>query len=65
MLAQVIRRMIYQLDSTFDADPNEMYTRIAVRLSTHGAGVPEAHHGAVPVHAGRGRAGGQAGAGVR
>ena len=38
---------------------------IAVCVSAHGVGVPEAHHGAVPVHAGRGRVGGQAGAGVR
>ena len=42
-----------------------MVSLMAVRLSAHGAGVPEARDGAVPVHAGRGRAGGQEGAGVR
>ena len=38
---------------------------LTVRLSAHGAGVPEARDGALPVHAGRGRAGDPKGAGVR
>ena len=36
-----------------------------VRLAAHWPRVPEAHHRALPVHAGRGRARGQEGAGVR